>query len=222
MYNFSSNTKQPISLESTDTGPLCQCKDVSKDWSARWAHRRDCHKLSYEAVKARNESKGRSTPAMNRRCRTRYGTEHCECFTRRNRLHFRLKSWMPKGLNYCGHCEKFTLRKRGHNGRCMIYLDLWLENADFLGYHGAPKPRKCESKYWTHTSRNGAFGRKIWKKWFNNNAMNRLEARLQEHIPENDRGGSKRYSMRYLEAKQVDTKVARDNKSWPIYGSTYF
>jgi hypothetical protein len=124
LYNFSSNTKEPISLESTDTGPLCQCKDVGKDWAKRWSHRRDCHKLSYEAIRLRNDSIGRSTPAMNRKCRTRYATHHCECFTRRNRLHFRLKSWMPSGMNYCGHCEKFTVRKRGHNGRCKLIAHL--------------------------------------------------------------------------------------------------
>ena len=25
---------------------------------------------------------------------------------------------MPKGLYYCGTCERFTRRKRGHKGRC--------------------------------------------------------------------------------------------------------
>ncbi|KAF8859529.1 hypothetical protein BDZ45DRAFT_725269 [Acephala macrosclerotiorum] len=198
MYNLLPTKKEAISLESTDTGPLCQCKDAFNDWGSRWCHRRECHKLSYEATKRRNESMGRTTPPMKTKCRTRYGTDHCECFTRRARLHFRLKSWMPKDLNYCGHCEKFTVRKRGHNGRC---------------YHGAPKPRRSHDHYWTHTSRGGAFGRKIWKKWFNNRAMNRMEARLQKQIQVEQRKGSERYSLRQLEAKAVNTKVDRDSKA---------
>ncbi|KUJ17036.1 uncharacterized protein LY89DRAFT_685011 [Mollisia scopiformis] len=206
LYDLAPSKKEPISLESTDTGPLCQCKDATKDWQSRWTHRRDCHKLSYEAAHKRNQALGRSTPEMKAKCRTSYGSDHCECFTRRSRLHFRLKSWMPSGMNYCGHCERFTVRKRGHNGRC---------------YHGSPKPRKFEGHYWTHTSRGGAFGRKIWKKWFNNRAMNRLETRLQKQILVDERKGSDRYSLRQLEAKTVDTRVDRDNKSSTRYGYPY-
>lgn len=120
MYNIVPFKKGPISLESSDTSALCGCKDPGKDWQSRWAHRRECHKLSYEANRIRNQSIGRSTPEMKTKCRTMYGTDHCECFTRKYRLYSRLRSWMPKGINYCGHCAKFTARKRGHNGRCKL------------------------------------------------------------------------------------------------------
>ncbi len=112
---------EPINLENTDIGfdPLCGAtsKDTP-DWGSRWRHRQECHKLSYEAVCKRNKSLGRSTPEMKKKCRTRWSSNHCECYTRRMRLHLRLKGWMPKSLNYCGTCGKFTKRKRGHNGRC--------------------------------------------------------------------------------------------------------
>ena len=80
------------------------------------------------------------------------------------------------------------------------------------GYHGRPKVRKFEGHYWTHTSRGGAFGRKLWKKWFNNRAMNRLEARLRQDR-ENRGKGSETYSLRKLESKVVNSRVARDSKS---------
>jgi hypothetical protein len=81
------------------------------------------------------------------------------------------------------------------------------------GYHGRPKERRYEGHYWTHTSRGGAFGRKIWNKWFNNRAMNRLEARLRQER-ENERKGSERYLLRKLEPKAVNSKVARDSKAY--------
>lgn len=81
------------------------------------------------------------------------------------------------------------------------------------GYHGRPKQRIYEGHYWTHTSRGGAFGRKIWKKWFNNRAMNRLEARIRQD-QENQRKGCERYSMRKLKPKAVNSKVARDSKAY--------
>jgi hypothetical protein len=50
----------------------------------------------------------------------------------------------------------------------------------------------------------------VWKKWFNNAAMNRLEDRLGR---ENDRHENKRYDLRRLEPKIVDTMEIRDNYS---------
>lgn len=81
------------------------------------------------------------------------------------------------------------------------------------GYHGKAKPRISKPNFWTHTSRNGAFGRKIWKKWFNNQAMNRMESRLNRAPDVRPRAGSARYEMRRIEATKVDTRVARDNQS---------
>ncbi|KAH6717022.1 hypothetical protein DL95DRAFT_450980 [Leptodontidium sp. 2 PMI_412] len=191
--------KTAISLETTDLGTSSLCgKTTSSDWTSRWTHRQKCHKLSYDAICARNKQLGKPTPEMKKKCRTRWSSHHCECFTRRMRLHLRLKSWMPRGLNYCGTCAKFTKRKRSHNGRC---------------YHGQPKERKSGNHFWTHTSRGGAFGRKIWKKWFNNRAMNKLEARLASERQAVQRNGSQRYSLRRLEPMDVDTTEVRDSKS---------
>lgn len=80
------------------------------------------------------------------------------------------------------------------------------------GYHGKPKPRKCESNFWTHRSRRGAFGRKLWKKWFNNQAMNKLELRLAKG-DYSKRKGTERYEMRRLDAKKINTREIRDNHS---------
>jgi len=52
----------------------------------------------------------------------------------------------------------------------------------------------------------------MWKKWFNNAAMNSLEQRLKN---ENSRAGKavERYSLRTIAAKEVDTKEVRNNHS---------
>jgi hypothetical protein len=34
---------------------------------------------------------------------------------------------MPKGLNYCKTCDKFTRRKRGHKGRCKPFAPVLLD-----------------------------------------------------------------------------------------------
>jgi hypothetical protein len=109
-----SPSKEIVSLDNTDIGPLCG-KDNSLP---RWQHRNECHKASYEAVCKRNAERGHSTPEMKRKCRTSWSSHHCECYTRQMRLHRRLKPWMPRNLNYCGECERFTKRKKQHNGRC--------------------------------------------------------------------------------------------------------
>lgn len=118
LYNFTTTKpKQRIDLETEDTGPLC-CQELGHDWVSRHRHREQCHSISYEKHKACNDASGHKTPPM-KRCRTsRYGMAHCECFTRRSRLHFRLAGWIGGGLKYCGTCGKFTKRKKQHNGRC--------------------------------------------------------------------------------------------------------
>jgi hypothetical protein len=204
-----SPSKEIVSLENTDDGPLCG-KD---DSLPRWSHRNECHKASYEAVCKRNAKLGRSTPEMKRKCRTRWSSSHCECYTKHMRLHRRIKSFMPRSLHYCGECEMFTKRKKQHNGRCKLVFKVFKGLLTSEGYHGRPKERRYEGHYWTHTSRGGAFGRKIWKKWFNNRAMNRLEARLRQDR-ENQRKGSERYSLRKLEPREVNSKVARDSKAY--------
>jgi hypothetical protein len=208
MYNLSPS-REVVSLENTDIGPLC-----GKDNSVpRWPHRYECHKASYEAVCKRYAKLGRSIPEMKRKCRTRWSSNHCECYTRHMRLHRRIKSWMPSSLHYCGECEMFTKRKKQHNGRCKFSVDLLRRLLTSEGYHGRPKQRRYEGHYWTHTSRGGAFGRKIWKKWFNNRAVNRLESRLRQDL-ENLRKGSNRYLLRKLEPKPVNSRVVRGQPSY--------
>ena len=57
----------------------------------------------------------------------------------------------------------------------------------------------------------------MWKKWFNNRSMNRMEARLSNAIsPGRARGGA-RYDFRELEAKTVNTRAMRYE---PGYQST--
>jgi hypothetical protein len=107
----------------------------------------------------------------------------------------------------------FTKRKKQHNGRCKFRVGLFKRLLISEGYHGLPKQRRYEGNYWTHTSRGGAFGRKVWKKWFNNRAMNRLEARLRQDR-ENQRKGSNRYSLRKLEPKPVNSRVVRGQPSY--------
>jgi hypothetical protein len=169
--------------------------------------------MCWEASNKRREAEGLSRLTL-KKCRTRsYGSDHCECFSRKYKLHSRLRSWMPKGLNYCGDCDKFTKRKRQHKGRCellLLNMDILVAN-DILGYHGCKKPRIYAGNFWTHRSGHGAFGRKLWKKWFNNRAMNSLEGRLERGS--SDRAEGTRYTLRALEPKQVDTKAARDNNS---------
>lgn len=85
------------------------------------------------------------------------------------------------------------------------------------GYHGKGKPRKRQEMFWTHRKGRGAFGYRIWKKWFNNNAMNRLEGRLRDEGRLNDKrgGGKGRYELRKLGARGIDSKEARDSRGYP-------
>jgi hypothetical protein len=114
-------SKERIPLEHSEIGIICgqhQIDDHS-NWSTRYNHRQECHKRSYEAICKLNELSGKRIPDL-KKCRTRQWTNHCECFSRRSRLHHRISKWMPQGLNYCGTCEMFTRRKKGHNGRCKL------------------------------------------------------------------------------------------------------
>ena len=117
MYNFSPS-KEIISLENTDVGPLCGNVDTLHTWT----HRMECHKASYEAVCKRNAELGRSTPEMKRKCRSGWSSSHCQCYTKHLRLHWRLKPWMPESFRYCGRCGMFTKRRKQHNNRCKFTL----------------------------------------------------------------------------------------------------
>ncbi|PMD47457.1 hypothetical protein L207DRAFT_506463 [Hyaloscypha variabilis F] len=180
IYNFSPS-KDIISLENTDVGPFCGKEDSAH----RWTHRMECHKASYEAACKRNSERGRSTPEMKKKCRTGWSSGHCECYTRHMRLHRRLNSWMPENFRYCGRCGMFTKRKKQNNNRC---------------YHGLPRERENNCRYWTHTSVGGASGRRIWNRWSKRRAIKREEARMRRDR-ESQRKGGERYSMRKLEPK---------------------
>ncbi|CZT03777.1 uncharacterized protein RAG0_10427 [Rhynchosporium agropyri] len=199
-YTRPATHSAPVSLETTELSIEAYCGKLTAhlDWSDRWSHRRECHDLTYEATCVAAKNLGMTTPGMKKKCRMTQASHHCECFSRTVKLHRRLKSWMPQDLKYCGSCEKFTKRKRSHKGRC---------------YHGIPKQRQSKRNYWSHTSRNGAFGRKIWKKWFNNRAMNQLEARLASERQAVARHGSQRYSLRTLKPMDIDTIEVRDSRS---------
>ncbi|KAH8659198.1 hypothetical protein BGZ60DRAFT_414798 [Tricladium varicosporioides] len=198
LYNLSPD-QSILPLSNNDSDPLCihdpsdlTWKDTSS-WSARYTHSIHCHALSHaETLKLHPTIS--QTPG---RCRTRYlaSQGHCQCYLQRTKLHRRLRSWVPSKLKYCSTCDMFTKRKRGHKGRC---------------YHGLPKPRVYEGNYWTHRPRRGAFGRKLWKKWFNNAAMNKFEGRLRKGIA--GRESNKRYELRRLEGREVDSSAARDTE----------
>ncbi|PSS25830.1 hypothetical protein M430DRAFT_33397 [Amorphotheca resinae ATCC 22711] len=208
LYTLSPTTRL-ISLTNTDDPePLCfksRPKDQHYEPSAqhmsfaRLGHRAECHRLCYEEMVKRRRARGWSAPPL-RGCRTSRWTAHCECFSRSAVLHRRLRTWVPKGLRYCSTCETFTERKAWRKGRCNHGLPRWSIN----NYN-------CRRKgnFWTHRPRKGAFGQKLWKKWFNNNAMNSLEQRLSQ--PPTERNGNKRYALRTLQPKDIDTR--RERKS---------
>ena len=95
----------------------------------RCYNRQSCHKISYEVAIREAKDQGRRLPKSSFRkrnvavngtslCRSSWLSRHCECFSRRTTLYWRLRLWMPKGLRYCSRCAKFTRRKRNHRGIC--------------------------------------------------------------------------------------------------------
>lgn len=109
--------KHIVPLDNTDQGRLCGCEvPPAQQWRERWTHRRECHQLSFVENNKHLEATGRKPLAL-KKCRT-MAHDHCECFMRKFKLHHRLRTWKPQGLNYCSVCGSFTRRKRGHNGRC--------------------------------------------------------------------------------------------------------
>ncbi|KAG9229763.1 hypothetical protein BJ875DRAFT_386669 [Amylocarpus encephaloides] len=203
---YSSPIKQIHKLSTFEQEPFCIHNPTdSKDtlpplqFSQRYSHRQTCHDRSFAFRRIQAENGLCKRPRDISQCKTGWRSDHCECWSQRSRLHNRLRSWMPSKLKYCGECGMFTKRKRCHNGRC---------------YHGRPKPRKRTGNFWTHRSRRGAFGHKLWKMWFNNAAMNKLESRLRTT------GGRKvvengRYGLRALGPVEVDTSRGRDSdRNW--------
>lgn len=212
------NAKEVVSLEHTDSEPLCDSsqpkpQDHSQYWQWRYRHRQECHNISWTEANKRREAEGLS-PRPLKKCRTgRYASNHCECFVMKDKLHNRLTNWMPEGVKYCKQCQMFTKRKRQHKGKCeqiAIWKLTWISWL-WIGYHGQQKKRRYEGNFWTHRPRKGAFGRKLWRKWFNNQAMDRLERRLSSDAIQ--RTGTARYELRTLKSKKLDTQEVRDSNS---------
>ncbi|KAH7364709.1 hypothetical protein BKA65DRAFT_388263 [Rhexocercosporidium sp. MPI-PUGE-AT-0058] len=187
-----------IYLVHTDkTTPLCG-HTQSPEWRSGYQDHQ-CHAESYAGLVERNKLSGKATRPMKPKCRTAaWMRQHCECYTRENTLHIRLRSWFPQDLRYCGTCEKFTVRKKGHAGRC---------------YHGRAKPRSnIKGNLWTRTRRRG-YRDGLWKMWFNNQAWNKWESRLREGY---ERKGTERYGLRPIRGVAIDTRDERDNRSMII------
>lgn len=216
-HKFGGVRKIPLFQRSQEH--LCGASGDAPSRSSNYQHRQVCHFLSKRAALlqkhdpaaeqvqipsptattgfcfSRNRSRGLG------QCKTRYWHSlHCECFV--PRLHNQLDSWMKSGLSpgdwrFCSHCEKYTLRKKWHNGRC---------------YHGKSKPRKRQREFWTvrkgwHDYRKRRTNMKVGLK---NVAMDRLEKRVREGKEKESRGGSTRYTLRSLRPRsEVDSAMAR-------------
>lgn len=74
------------------------------------------------------------------------------------------------------------------------------------GFHGASRERRRPTNFWTHRSRRGAFGRKLWKKWVRNSEMDLYEHRLRTQY---ERKGTSRYDLRTWVPREVDTTEIR-------------
>lgn len=214
------SAKQRVSLSNSDEEVLCGSTSPGAGETIyywRNKHRRECHRLCWKESNRRLEANGLASRPL-KKCRTnRFGSDHCDCFSQKYRLYNRLRSWTPKALKFCGHCDKFTRRKRQHNGRCE-HLPPWsgmsiTNHLIMLGYHGYGKPRTYQGNYWTYNARRGGFGRKLWRKWFTNRAMQRLENRLENGLTERDRGT--RYSLREIKARESWCKNQYRERSSP-------
>jgi len=203
--------KDPLSLKRANIRrALCSDPELTtakSRYEVYW-HRQACHAQSWETYCTLQRAVGNPVPRL-KSCKTTSWSSHCECFDK-VRLHQQLKTWMPIGLQYCGHCNKFTKRKKSHKGRCESACGVSFGRAHVLtgckGYHGRPKPVNRQNPLWTHKRGRGAFGYDLWKKWVNNAAMNKYEARLRTLAQ--DRGGE-RYNLRQLKPKDIDTRMQR-------------
>jgi hypothetical protein len=118
-----------VSLSNSSIRDLCSKPSITShcSWYDRYSHRQKCHAESYKAFCELQRAQGKPEPE-NKKCRTQRWSAHCECFTKKGKLHTQLRSWMPKELLYCGGCDKFTKRKKSHNGKCKycpteVYLE---------------------------------------------------------------------------------------------------
>lgn len=106
-----------MSLQSTGEGPLC-----GEERRHPFAHGRNiCHELAF-AAEIRGQKSRTVLAQRSRRCHTGVAESYCMCFSRKYKLHHRLRTWFPKDLRYCGQCDKFTARKSNHNYRCVYSI----------------------------------------------------------------------------------------------------
>ncbi|RDW70417.1 hypothetical protein BP5796_08814 [Coleophoma crateriformis] len=193
-YNLPTNKKITIHLEHEEDEEYCGSYEADPKLSihvARMLHRRECHEKTYHKVVEMRKAAGKAIPAL-KKCRTRSWSVHCECFNRSSKLYQRLRTWVPKGLNYCGQCAKFTRRKASQKKIC---------------YHGRGKPRKQQTNFWTHRRGQGGFDRMLWKKWVRNSEMDQFERRLRDENVQ--RKGTERYALRKWVPRDVDTREMR-------------
>jgi hypothetical protein len=132
LYNLSDTSKEALSLAYDEKDYLCESSDkplkLINGIYYNYAHRRECHDICYAEAIKRADREGRPMPRARRKCSTRRWSLHCQCFMGKTKLYQRLQTWMPRGLNYCGQCDRFTKRKPQHKGRCEYALPLILLN----------------------------------------------------------------------------------------------
>ncbi|KAF7926034.1 uncharacterized protein EAE97_010334 [Botrytis byssoidea] len=142
-------------------------------------------------------------PLTRKKCQGQYWSNHCECFSRTKMLHKQLQPWMPQGVKYCSECRVFTKRRKSKKFRCT---------------HGRKKQYNhnahITSNLWTNHKGRGGYYHKLWKKWFNNSAFDKMEDRLRH----GRRESNPRYNLRkeYMpRARYLDTTWSRHERgSW--------
>lgn len=140
LYSLCDTSKEARSLAYNDVDYLCESSDkplaLPNGNHYDYMHGRQCHDICYAEAIKRAEHEGHPIPNARRKCLTKRWSQHCECFTGRTKLYNRLRTWMPRGLNYCGQCNRFTKRKPQHKGRCQYAnppsskptTTLWVQN----------------------------------------------------------------------------------------------
>jgi len=200
LYNISPQ-KDTISLDNIDSNErLCAGGIIKTILTKRGGpncslNYQLCHERYLSVVNSSRALDGKA-PIQKPLCKQNRYNYHCRCCINggKQKLYQRLRTWVPKGLNYCGECKMYTRRKKSHKGKC---------------YHGSPKPNpRNQGSLWKHHPRRGGFHSKLWKKWFNNAAWNRLEKRLRSSTP---RKSNERYDLRTLKPTDVNTIKMRCN-----------
>jgi len=120
LYNLSP-PKHPLPLSNEDPSPLnsppCRtCPDALEQ--PCYIYRSRCHETHLEAANVERRKQCMREIESTKTCKMRRMWRVCECFKGKEMLYQRLRTWVPKGLNYCGTCRMWTRRKRGHGGRC--------------------------------------------------------------------------------------------------------